>query len=177
MAEPPAASVGLSAAIEKLVAARPTPELAEKLMLYGRFVGSWRIESVNYDEHGQRRRERTGEWHFAWILGGRGVQDVLYAAGSPPEDFGTTLRCYDHLKDVWHVSWMQPADGEFVHLIGRETNGQIVQIGTGPDPSRQERWTFSEITANSFVWQGEVSRDGGQTWRLMQEMQATRTNG
>jgi hypothetical protein len=162
-------------AIAKLVASAPAAEFADKLMLYGRFVGSWDVVAVDFDEEdGSCRRERRGEWHFSWVLGGRGVQDVLHAVGSPPERFGTTLRCYDHAADVWRVSWMAPAGGEFVELVGRDLNGRIEQIGHSPDPTRIERWTFSEITDDSFLWQGEVSRDEGQTWRLIQEMRATR---
>jgi hypothetical protein len=122
---------------------------------------------------GQWRKLR-GEWHFAWILGGRGVQDVLYAAGSTPDRFGTTLRCYDEQADVWRVSWMQPATGEFFELTGRAEGDRIVQIGHSPGSSAIECWTFSEITPESFLWQGEISADGGESWRLVQEMRARR---
>jgi len=142
-------------------------------MLYGRFVGSWDVDATDFEGDGSSRRRR-GEWHFAWVLGGRGVQDVLYAVGSPPELFGTTLRCYDAERDIWHVSWMAPAGGEFVHLVGRESEDGIVQIGQGPDPTRVERWTFSEISDDAFLWRGEVSYDGGDEWTLVQEMRAAR---
>ena len=69
---------------------------------------------------------------------------------------------------------MSPAGGEYAHLIGRETDERIVQTGHGPDPARLDRWTFSEITDDSFLWQGEVSDDDGKTWRLVQEIHATR---
>src|SRR6266540_316366 len=67
--------------------------------------------------------------------------------------------------DLWHISWMSPACSEYAHLIGRETDERIVQTGHGPDPARLDRWTFSEITDDSFLWQGEVSDDDGKTWR------------
>lgn len=165
----------LPVAIARLAASEPEPELADKLMLYGRFVGSWDVDGVYFDEEdGTRTREQRAEWHFSWVLGGRGVQDVLYAVGAPPERFGTTLRCYDHAADLWHVTWMAPASTQFVHLVGRELDGRIEQIGQSPDSTRIERWTFSEITDESFLWQGEVSRDEGKTWRVIQEMRATR---
>lgn len=147
-------------------------------MLYGRFVGSWDVRSVDMDQEGQRR-DRSGEIaaasgtsHGSW--GGRAVQDVLYPIGSTPGQFGTTLRSYDEKADVWHVSWMAPAGGEFIHLIGREAHGRIVQTGWGPDVGRREKWIFSDITDQSLLWQGMVSTDDGETWRLVQEMRATR---
>ncbi len=156
-----------------LAASGPFAEHAEKLMLYGQFVGAWKIDVTWYMPNGGQRRGQ-GEWHFAWILGGRGVQDVLFGAGAPPDRFGTTLRCYDPAADVWHVAWMQPAGGEFVHLVGRKVGDRIVQEGVGTDPHRRERWSFNEITPHSFVWRGEVSLDEGATWFLEQEMRAER---
>src|SRR5512146_808249 len=104
-------------------------------MLYGQFVGAWEIDATWYGEGGEVRKGK-GEWHFGWVLGGRGIQDVLFAAGAPPEQFGTTLRCYDSALDAWHVTWMQPYGGEFVHLVGRRVGDRIVQEGSGSDPRR-----------------------------------------
>lgn len=109
-----------------LAASGPYSDLAEKLMLYGQFVGSWDIEVTWYDLDGSSRVGK-GEWHFSWILGGRGIQDVLFAQGAPPDHFGTTLRCYDAAADLWHVAWMQPHGGEYVHLLGRKVGDHIVQ--------------------------------------------------
>lgn len=160
--------------VQTLLAARgPDPEMAGARMLYGRFVGSWRVESTWYDADGGRR-SANGEWHFAWILGGRGVQDVLFADGSSPDRYGTTLRCYDAELDAWHITWMCPAGGEFANLIGRGGDGGIVQEGPGARPGQVLRWSFTEIGSDSFVWLGEISEDGGATWFLEQRMTATR---
>jgi len=156
-----------------LTADGPFPEYADELMLYGQFVGSWDIHSTNFQADGTQT-EWQGEWHFAWILGGRGVQDVLLVTGASPHEYGTTLRCYDEERDVWHVSFMAPAAKEFVHLVGRRIGEHIVQEGTGPDPRRLERWTFSDITPRAFTWRGEVSFDQGKIWLLEQEMRAVR---
>lgn len=163
----------LPAAIEKLAASGPAPGLERKLMLYGRLVGSWDIVSRDLDDEGNWH-ERRGEWHFAWVLGGRGIQDLLFAAGSTPDRYGTTLRCYDEVADVWRVSWMQPGGDEYVQLVGVEIDGRIVQTGRAAESGRMERWTFSEIEPDSFLWQGEVSFDEGESWRLIQEMRAKR---
>ncbi len=158
-----------------VAASGPFAEYAEKLMLYGRFVGSWEIDATWYEQGGGRRKGK-GEWHFAWILGGRGIQDVLFAARAAPQQFGTTLRCYDAAMDAWHVCWMQPYGGEYVYLLGRQVGERIVQEGVGSDPRRRERWSFTDITPDSFLWIGEVSFDGGATWVLEQEMRATRAS-
>jgi hypothetical protein len=165
----------LPTAIAKLAAAGPASEFVEKLMVFGQFVGSWDVVNVNIDEQdGRRLDEHRCEWHFSWVLCGRGVQDVLYAVDWSPDRFGSTFRCYDPKADVWRCTWMIPAGDEFVNIVGREVDGRIELIGQGPDTDRIERWTFSDITNDFFFWQGEVSRDGGETWRLIKEMQAKR---
>lgn len=156
-----------------LPANAPFPEYADKLMLFGQFVGAWDIDAVWYSRD-KGSRSGKGEWHFGWILGGRGIQDVLFSVGAPPDHFGTTLRCYDPTIDAWHVTWMQPYGGEFVHLIGRKVDDRIVLESIHPNSSTRLRWSFSEITPTSFLWRGEVSTDGGEAWFLEQEMRAAR---
>ncbi len=146
--------------IELLAADGPDPRLREALMTYGQFVGSWSVRNRELGKDGGWVEQR-GEWHFGWVLGGRGVQDVLFPRDAPAER-GTTLRAYDEHEDVWHIAWMAPFWGEFAHQVGRRVGDDIVQEGGG------RRWTFSDITADSFRWTGET--DG----RLVQELRAAR---
>ena len=95
-----------------LFADAPYREHADKLMLFGQFVGSWSVESTYHLVDGTRRDERR-EWHFAWVLGGRAVQDLICPVGAPPDRFGTTLRSYDPEIDAWHIVWVRPGDGQF----------------------------------------------------------------
>jgi len=57
--------------VEALHADGPAGPHADELMLFGRFVGSWRLEWSDADG-----ATATGELHFGWVLGGRAVQDV-----------------------------------------------------------------------------------------------------
>ena len=50
-------------------------------------------------------------------------------------------------------------------MVGRKEGSDIVQLGKSPD-GNLIRWSFREITPESFRWRGEVSVDGGTTWRL-----------
>jgi hypothetical protein len=51
-------------------------------------------------------------------------------------------------------------------------DGDILLLSDEDDP--QLRWRFTDITPQSFVWRGEISRDGGATWTLDEEMRITR---
>lgn len=149
----------------------PHLDLADKLMLYGQFVGSWRIDNVYLRADGTQDVERRW-WHFGWTLGGRGVLDVIVPDGAAPDEYGVTLRCYDVELDVWHISWMRPSDGQFAEMTGRATADGIVQDGAEGDEAW--RWTFTDIQPDSFVWRGYSSDNGGRTWTQGQQMHARR---
>ena len=161
----------------------PHPEHRAKLMLFGQFVGSWDLDMLAYPPDGTTRRF-AGQWHFGWVLEGRGIQDVLIAKPTGDQDMvegpqggiGSTLRVYDPGMDAWWVVWAGPADREFCTLVARQVDDRIVlegQWSLGGD-DRRFRWSFSDITPDRFHWQGHHSADDGQTWRLVEEMHARR---
>jgi hypothetical protein len=67
-----------SAMIEALEASHPRASLAEKLQLFGQFVGSWDVVGTSYRPDGSQETVQ-GEWHFGWVLEGRAIQDVWIA--------------------------------------------------------------------------------------------------
>jgi hypothetical protein len=166
---------------DALAATGPAPDRAGKMDLYGWLIGSWDLDVVEFLDDGTERR-RPGEWHFGWVLDGRAVQDVWIVPprrqwSSDPlangERFGTTLRVYDPRIDAWHIQWTEPVTQAYLTMIGRRQGDDIVQLATDK-AGNQRRWSFSDITPNSFRWRGEVSLDGGATWRLQVEFLARR---
>ena len=158
------------AVMRLLPADGPDPDLGDAADLYGRLIGSWDIDNREYDES-------TGEWHrdkrechVRWVLGGRVVQDLW---GSPERGFGTTVRAYDATLGAWRVHWFAPYYNGFCVMTGRSDGDRIWQEGTQQD-GRPIRWSIVDITPDAFTWRGEISDDGGETWRLEQEMKATR---
>lgn len=164
-----------------LHADQPQPALAEKLALYGQFVGSWDLD-VDYRPFSGAPVRGPGECHFGWVLDGRAVQDVwifpsrrVHAAATdkPYGFYGTTYRWYDPAIDAWHIHWFEPHRAVALHQIGRAQGPDIVQVGESNGLMR--RWRYAEITERSFLWIGDVSWDRGATWALELEMQAKRT--
>lgn len=168
--------------LEALHAAGPAPQHADALSLYGRFVGSWRVETADHFADGSVDHG-VGAWHFGWVLQGRAVQDVWTVPASArqrdpvpagyPLRYGSTIRMYEPAKSSWRIVWVDPALGFFVTQVGRADNGDIVQEGRTVEGVPM-RWSFREITPRSFRWIGEVSDDGGASWRLQLEMRARR---
>lgn len=181
----PHATATATGFIAALHADGPAPDRAAELGLYGQFVGDWDAEIVTHAPDGTHHRGQ-GEIHFGWVLEGRAIQDVwmiprcqdrrpdgpvLPVAGNW---YGTTIRVYDPTLGAWRISWIDPATNNYYQQIGRRQGADIVQEGTTPTGALS-RWSFTEITPNSFHWKGEASADQGVTWWLAVDVYARRT--
>jgi hypothetical protein len=160
-----------SAFIKALCSDRPAPDRADKLNLYGWLIGSWHMKASTFTADGTKHTG-SGEIHFAWALEGRALQDVWILPGV---FYGTTLRIYDPEMDAWHILWSDPLRQFYSRQVGRARGRDIVQEGTDASGALI-RWTFTDITPNSFRWLGERSDDGGRTYWLQAEFLATRVS-
>ena len=148
--------------------------------IFDPLIGSWALDVTWYEGDAVVRRE-PGEWHFAWVLEGRAVQDVWIvpprSAGRDAPDaadyYGTTLRVYDPRIDAWRIQWTEPVSQSYLSMVGRRQGDDIVQDGEGPDGTRI-RWSFTDITPDSFTWRFEASTDAGATWHERMQFAATR---
>jgi hypothetical protein len=154
---------------DNLVAVDRHPDLSDADDLYGRLIGSWRIGNRSFDEETGQWQTNALSWHFGRILDGLGVQDVLRGERGA----GTTVRVYDRGGKLWRVGWYGPVRGNFATLTGAAGVDGIDQEGVGTD-GRPIRWNFRDLSPHSFRWEGWISDDGGLSWRLEQEMDATR---
>ena len=160
-----------------LHAAGPFEPQAGRLDLFGRFVGAWDLEWRGTDRDGRERVVR-GDLHFGWILGGRAIQDVWRVPLDPAEApgmrgfHGATVRFYDPEIDAWRSTWLDPLNGRVLRFIGRPDDEGIVLVALDDEP--RERWSFRDITPDSFRWIGESSPDHGATWVQYEEMRARR---
>jgi hypothetical protein len=169
--------------ISVLHAETPAADRADKLQLYGRFIGDWETKIIAHDPDGARH-EGSGEIHFGWILEGRAIQDVWMIPrlaerpNAPPFPvagnwFGTTIRVYDPTIDAWRIYWIDPARNIFRQQLGRPRGLDIVQEGK-TETGALSRWSFTNITPNSFHWLGESSANEDGSWQLMVEVLARR---
>jgi len=147
----------------------PATDRAGKLSLYGWLVGRWTMIAVVYPEGGGRH-DGQGEIYAGWILQGRAIQDVWILPGI---FHGTTLRIYDPGLDAWHILWSDPLRQYYARQIGRARGRDIVQEGKN-DAGAVLRWSFTDITPDSFRWRGERSPDGGASWRVEAEISVRR---
>lgn len=165
-----------------LSASARSAEIPESADIYGWLVGSWRLDVLHYAGRDLSSQNITGEAHFSWVLEGRAIQDVWIMprlSDRKPEDvyknnmYGTTLRVWDPAIQAWRIRWIDPVSGYEESQTGRKVGNEIVQVGTGSDGTAT-RWRFTEITANSFHWIGEVLGPDGKTWKIIGEFRARR---
>jgi hypothetical protein len=152
-----------------LISDGPAIDRAEKMGLYGWLIGDWFMDCIVHKDDGTTQRG-GGEIHFAWALDGRAIQDVWILPGV---FYGTTLRIYDPALEAWHILWSDPLKQFYGRQLGRAQGCDIVQIGKAYDGARL-RWTFTDITADSFRWLGEHSPDDSANWQLQAEFVARR---
>ena len=156
--------------IAALEAASPHPSLGEQARVFGQFIGTWECDYANFAEDGTITRGK-GEVTFGWVLDGHAVQDVwtwTAEGGSGAREVVTDIRFFDSKSAKWRAVWVDPASSRVKTASGGVIGDRIVLESTADDGSR-DRWSFNDITRDSFVWRGEKSRDSGKTWQLWAE--------
>lgn len=166
---------------EALLSAGASSEIPAADQIFAPFIGSWDLIVRWFDADGNVTRDESGEWHFAWVLEGRGIQDVWIVPPRKARDtaavnyeYGTSIRFYDAETRVWQSTWIGPMHNMVRTFAARRIDDRIV-LETTPGALPKMRWSFSDVAANSFRWANEVHEDG--KWRLQQTFEARRMSG
>jgi len=172
-----------SSMLQALHADGPAQDRVEKMSLYGWLIGRWEATLVDHLLDGSIRTSEA-EIHFDWVLEGRAIQDVWISPprsarpahhSKAPRLYGTTLRIYDPRTDTWRILWINPASQAVDTMVACKRGDDIVQEGKSEDGA-PIRWSFTEITPESFHWLGEQADCDGR-WRLAAEFFARRVVG
>ncbi|WP_162914056.1 hypothetical protein [Taklimakanibacter lacteus] len=154
------------------------PDIPAGQRIFSPFIGDWDLVVSWFDEAGRLSREERGEWHFSWILEGRGIQDIWIV---PPRaerggsadlyEYGTSLRFYDPAIEAWQSTWIGPMHHVVRTFIARRIGDEVVLETTQGEVPRM-RWSFADIGAESFAWRNELWTGNG--WRVQQTFAAKR---
>jgi hypothetical protein len=125
----------------------------------------------------QRGRTSDASWTRAPIPPAQTPPAQVPLPGQPaPPGFqpfhGTTLRFYDPALGAWRSTWIEPYKGLVIRFIGRPDGNGIRLEALDSDPP--VRWSFRDVTPDSFRWTAEYTRDGGRSWILAEEMRLRR---
>ncbi len=144
-----------------LTSGRGDDALPEGADLFGKLIGSWSIDYIDTSSS----RSIKGEWHFARVLEGMAVQDVILLPGF---ECGTTLRVYVPGTGAWEIAYCFA--GRIMRLTARKEGGRIVL--TSHEDERR-KWVFVKIEDDFFHWQDVTVRDDGE-WHVEFDLYAAR---
>lgn len=147
--------------------------------IFAPFIGDWDLVVSWFDETGKLSRQERGEWHFSWILEGRGIQDIWIVppraertAQSDLYEYGTSLRFFDTKLNAWQSTWIGPMHRVVRTFTARRIDDRVVLETTEGEVPRM-RWSFADIERNSFAWRNELRTASG--WRVQQTFAARRS--
>jgi hypothetical protein len=153
----------VSALARAFLAEHPAEDV--DLSLFGQFAGSWLLDCTEYAADGSST-VRRGEWHFGFALGGHATTDVWILPGV---EHGVSVRFPDPAAGpgVWRSTWVGPGRRRVHTFLASQAGEEIVLDGG------DLRWTFSDITVDSFAWRNEARETG--SWRLQQTFRVWRS--
>jgi hypothetical protein len=158
------------AMINGLGSSDPNPALGDEAQTFDRLVGTWDAD-FSFPHDDGTVSHKKGEIRFGWVMEGMAIQDLWIgypSAGQNERSIGTTFRFFDTKLKQWRIVFINPRLNYLVSAQGGRQGDRIVLHGMDTD-GLPLRWTFSEITPQSFHWQGEKSHDGGKTWRIEED--------
>jgi hypothetical protein len=155
-------ATAISSMCAALGANGPAQELAREDDIFGWLVGAWDLEVLDAESEGMHR-VNGGEWHFAWVLEGRAIQDVLIAPKLAQRRdrlpvrgnrYGTGLRIYDDQENRWRGFWVNPIQASVEMLRIEKRGNDIVET------SENACSVFSAIARESFCYSIQTKRGG-----------------
>ena len=159
--------------VDALHSDRPAPDRADEMALYGWLVGRWDMDAVFHNDDGTTQpRPRRDPLRLG--AGGPRHSGRLDPAGRLPRHHAPDLR--SRHRRLAHPLERSAARSTTHARSGVPDGRDIVQEGTD-DAGAAIRWSFTEITPDSFRWRGERSLDRGATWQLQAEFFARRVRG
>lgn len=127
----------------------------------------------------------VGEWQVTWdekdgktgsginsvtrVLDDKVIQENFSTLVGAAKGYkGTSLSTYNPIDKQWHQGYVDN-QGVYLNFIGERSGDRFI---FKTEPVEQEgseiiqRMVFYNITEKSFMWDWEVTRDGGKTWSL-----------
>lgn len=162
--------------IAALDAPGPAPSLGDQANVFGRLVGTWKIEYAFLSKDGTTSRS-SGDFSVGWVMEGRVVQCLFTidpSADRKEKYIGSSLNYFDAKSQTWRMVYVDPENDAVIRVTGGAAGNDRIVLLTPDTDGKVNRWSFDDIRPDSFVYRDEVSHDGGKTWRLQEEDHMTR---
>jgi hypothetical protein len=140
------------AMINILGSPNPDPAIGDEARTFDRLVGTWDVDFSFLHDDGTVSHKK-GEIRFGWVMDGTAIQDlwISYPTDSKQQrSIGTTFRFFDTKLKQWRIVFINPRFNYVVTAQGEREGDRIVLRGIDTD-GMPIRWTFSDITPDSFT--------------------------
>ena len=150
----------------------PNPKAPRELSQFAFIIGKWRCDV--------RAKGKDGTWqtyHATWvgryILDGYVIADEYRMSNDAGDVIvhGMNFRSYNVEKKSWVMRWLDATRSFWVELGPEQLGGVRVnpqsitfELIDKLAPDAISRVTFSDISANAFIWSEAHSPDHGKTW-------------
>jgi len=136
------------------------------------WVGNWKAEWKQADGS-----MGSGTNKISRVLDGEVIEENFEITGGTQAGFkGKSLSVFNPTTSVWHQAWTDNQNG-FLNFIG-QVDGNKKIFHTLPiekdGNTSMQRMVFYNIEAESFTWDWEGTKDGGETWNLLWRIHYTR---
>lgn len=146
---------------EALVSREKSKLIPDEYDYWKNLIGSW---DLNYVEGYGTPKEKhvKGEWHFARILEGLGIEDIFICPAGPAKErsaegeYGATIRMFNPATKSWDMVYT--CQETMDRFTGTKEGDRIVLTNL---QNKGNRWVFSDITRDSFHWQNETVMEDG----------------
>lgn len=134
-----------------------TAQLADNSKAFDFWIGDWEVSWYDQDSNlvkGSNLVEAT--------LDGKVLQENFV---DPNRGFkGTSISVYSPRKKSWHQAWADNRGG-YYNFIGLVKGDRRI-FTTDTSNAFIQRMVFYNIKADSFTWDWETSKDGGENFQL-----------
>jgi hypothetical protein len=157
--------------VAALQAMNPHPSLGDQAKVFGRFVGTWDVDYIDYSKDG-KVLHRSGELIVGWVMDGRAIQDVwiVYPSGGRNErEVYTDVRYFDPKSGTWHAIFIDPEHASYARFTGGAVGDDRIVLDTPDLGNEDTQWSFNDIRPDTFIFRDNASSDGGKTWKLQSE--------
>ena len=167
----------------------PHPDAPRELLQFAFLIGTWRCDSTVTQSDGSTRTF-TATWVGRYILDGWVIEDEFRQFGPSGElvQLGRAYRSFNRDRRAWIMKWLDAVDGAWLDLGPEDLGGVEVRPGTITFRHRRPsgrmsrlfpahslfRVTFTHLTDDRFTWRAELSTDGGESWAVVQVIDAHR---
>jgi hypothetical protein len=153
-----------------------------ELMHWGKLVGQWSTVEERFKTDGSGwEASKSADWDFFWAFNGWGIQDNYtsppLSVAVPDESArqrGINLRIYDPEEKRWVLTWLTVKSSKPATFTAISSDEKIVMLADDPNPQGfYGRVTFFDITATTFEWKLEWSKDQ-QQWQEVYRIHGSR---